>query len=398
MAIMNLLSGSVEVQITSGDITGCLSALAAAGVILQEIRYDTDLSFTATISPADSVKARRITEKRGDDCKIIHKTGWIFALKRLYKRAVLITGILFLMLLTIWIPRRIFFLQVEGNAQVNTQSILMSVQGNGVTFGCRRSQLRSDEIKNKIIEDIPQLDWVGITTEGCVATISVSEKKQHSDITSQDAPVSSIVASRDGIVESVTATKGTVLCKPGYAVYQGQILISGYEDLGRILKGGNAQGEVYAKTFYITEAISPRIYQCRTEILQKKTLWSLQIGKKFINFSKDSGISPTTCVKMYEERYLTLPGGFQLPVCLIRQDIVQYDLQEEALSAQFGQWMPAVMESYMKKQMLAGEIHYARDFSECLDDIFYMSSRYSCLEQIGIRKIEESWKDYGKDS
>lgn len=398
MGLLHFISGKIRVQITSGDISGCLSAVTGAGIILHQIDYQSDLCFMATISPADIFKLRLITDRRGEDCKIIYKNGVIFALKHLYKRAVLLAGICILIALTLWIPRRILFVEVEGNRLVNEKNILLSAQNNGVCFGAVRSELRSDEIKNKIIEDIPQLDWVGITTQGCVATIVVSEPKANSEQIEEDTLVSSIIASRDGIVESVTSTKGTALCKPGYAVYEGQVLISGYEDLGRVLKGLNAQGEIYAKTFYITQSISPRVYQQRGEILDAKTLWSLQIGKKFINFAKDSGISPTTCVKMYKQRYLTLPGGFQLPVCLIRQEVIQYDLQEIELSEESYGWMSYAMESYLKKQMLAGDITSQQNYTECLDDIFYMCNRYACLEQIGIRKIEESLKNYGKDS
>ena len=398
MRLLKNISGIVRLKITSGDISGSLSAITAAGIILHEIVYDTDLCIIAMVTASDYWKICKLIDKRGDKCEVISKSGFVFFCRQLYRRTALIFGICLLIVLTIWIPRRIFFIQIEGNKTVNQKSILLSAQNNGVRFGCLRSELRSDEIKNKIIEDIPMLDWVGITTRGCVATVHVSEKQTYTELTEDDCIVSSIVATRDGIVDHVTATKGTVLCKPGSAVYEGQILISGYEDCGRILKGSNAQGEVYAKTFYVTEAISPREYQQRTEISETKSFWTLQIGKKFINFSKDSGISPTTCVKMYEERYLTLPGGFELPVCLIRQYVIEYDTQEEILSAESARWMSSAMETFIRNQMIAGDILSGRDYSECLDDIFYMSSRYACFEQIGIRKIEESWKEYGKDS
>ena len=398
MRLSNMFWGSVRLEITSGDISGSLSAITASGIILTEIEYLSDLCFTATLSVSDYKKIRKITTKRGEKCRIIYRQGFLFLFRHLHRRTVCILGILFLMLLTVWIPRRILFIQVEGNDHVSLQSILNSAQSNGVYFGCIRSELRSDEIKNKIIEDIPQLDWVGITTQGCVATIRVSEKQISPDQPDENTIVSSIVAVRDGIVESVTSTKGTILCKSGCAVYEGQTLISGYEDCGRILKGFNAQGEVYANTFYNLEAISPRIYQKRTELQNQTTVWSLQIGKKFINFAKDSGISPISCVKIYEEKYLTLPGGFQLPVCLIRQDVISYDLQENIMPADSALWMTASLKSYLQQQMLAGEITFCRDSTECLDKLFYMNSRFSCIEQIGVRKIEESWKDYGKDS
>ena len=99
---------------------------------------------------------------------------------------------------------------------------------------------------------------------------------------------------------------------------------------------------------------------------------------------------------MYSKRYVTLPGGFQLPICLIRQDIIRYHMEEEN---QFDStWMTAAVNSYLDSQMLAGEILSAWETTERLDQIFYINSRYACMEQIGVRKIEESMIDYGKNS
>ena len=61
-------------------------------------------------------------------------------------------------------------------------------------------------------------------------------------------------------------------------------------------------------------------------------------------------------------------------------------------------WMSSAMNSYLNSQMHAGEVISAREATERLDHIFYINSRYSCMEQIGVRKIEESLIDYGKNS
>ncbi len=392
------LTGAARLRVTSGDASGTLFALTKAGIILKDVDYESDICFIFSVSGKDFHKTEKILSRRGDSCELLHQEGGVVFLNRLRKRFALLTGILFLFILTIWIPRRVFFIEIVGNNTVDDSKILHSAEENGVTFGCVRSELRSDMIKNKIIEDIPELDWVGVTTQGCVATIQVSEKMAKPDSNETQSLVSSLVASQDGIVESVTSTSGKILCKPGQAVYKGQMLISGYEDFGLVLKGCNAEGEVFAKTFHCIDGISPRLYGYRTEIMEKKTAWSLRVGKKLIKFMKDSGISPTSCVKMYSEYYLTLPGGFQLPVCLIRQEYIDYDLQDENEPENSCLWISSALESYLHKQMIAGEILSSREFAECLDDMFYISGRYACLEQIGQRKIEETLKDYGKNS
>ena len=196
MRFLKNIYGNLRLKITSGDIFGSLSAITAAGIVLQEIVYDTDLCFAATIAASDYLKICRLAEKRGDKTEVISRKGLVFYYSQIYKRTALILGIGLLIFLTLWIPRRIFFIQVEGNGLISSKSILLSAQSNGVYFGCVRSELRSDEIKMKIIEDIPELEWVGITTQGCVATIRVTEKKSYSNLRENDSIVSSIVAAR----------------------------------------------------------------------------------------------------------------------------------------------------------------------------------------------------------
>ena len=65
----------------------------------------------------------------------------------------------------------------------------------------------------------------------------------------KSAGVGSIVASRDGVITSITTTKGTPLCKAGQAVKAGQILISGYTDCGISIRADPAEGEVFAETY-----------------------------------------------------------------------------------------------------------------------------------------------------
>ena len=36
--------------------------------------------------------------------------------------------------------------------------------------------IRSEKVKNSLLQRIPQLQWAGINTDGCVAVISVREK------------------------------------------------------------------------------------------------------------------------------------------------------------------------------------------------------------------------------
>ena len=79
-----------------------------------------------------------------------------------------------------------------------------------------------------------------MNTRGCVAVISVRERPEEAQV-DRPGTVSAVTAAQDGIIERVTVTNGTALCRPGQAVRAGETLISGYTDCGRTIRAGRAE-------------------------------------------------------------------------------------------------------------------------------------------------------------
>ena len=206
-----------------------------------------------------------------------------------------------------WLPSRVLFVQIEGNTHVESRRILESAARCGIAFGASRREIRSEKIKNALIECIPELSWVGVNTYGCTAVISVRERVKESD-TENIHGVSSIVASCDGVIRQITVLQGNRVCSVGQAVTKGQVLISGYTDCGISIQATAAKGEVFAETSRSVTAIFPRVCMQRGEKQCIEQKYAVIIGKKRINFSNSSGILGTSCVKMYTEKYLTLPS------------------------------------------------------------------------------------------
>ena len=242
-----------------------------------------------------------------------------------------------------------------------------------------------------MLEAVPDLEWVGITTSGCVATIEIRENiKQNPN----NAIFGSIVADCDGIIKSVTATKGKALCKTGDAVKKGQVLVSGYEDCGLAIRYTGAEGEVYAETYRVISLKTPSVLYQRQNIKEEKKDFSLRIGKNLIKFSKDSGISPSGCVKMYKERFITLPGGFQLPISFVQEHYLFYSTEEIILPEETFAWMEQSADFALQSLIQSGV--KMRKYTEiiCLDNCAILRGVYLCTEQIGKYRYEE-FPDYG---
>ena len=397
MEVIKPFKKNIRVKITSADITGFLKAATGHNLILQDIVSDDDLTIQVTITGAEYKKLTKIAQKRGDHCRPVRKWGVGWSFSRIKNRWLLIVGILFFVALTVFVPSRLFFFDVKGNNTVPKRWILEKAEQSGLQFGCLRSGVKSERIKNNLLLQIPELDWVGVTTAGCVATIEVKEKPAVEHTQMSRFAVGHIVAACDGVVEQMTVTNGMALCKPGQAVSRGQILISGFQDCGIIIKATEAEGEVFAKTFHPLQMVTPVLTDVRREKIYSERKYFIQIGKKLINFAKDSGISPYGCVKMYNRKYLTLPGGFELPVALICEEQIYYETEciDTPLTCE---WLDEAAKQYVLSQMSAGQILTAHTQTAENENLYTIIGAYACREQIGENRIEEILKTDGKDS
>lgn len=397
MGMWQSFAGTVSISITSADIPGALKSITDRNIFLKDVRYISDLSVSATVYRKDYKRVEKLLSGRGDRCDMSGRRGIVWSVRQVQRRPVLLIGIIILTALTVYVPSKVFFIQVKGNETVSSDRIIQTAYNNGLSFGSNRANIRNEQLKNCLLEEIPELDWVGITSSGCVATIEVREnltKKMEEPI----SRVSSLVAACDGVVESVTVTNGAPLCKPGQAVRRGQVLISGYQDHGLLIKATNAKGEIFAKTNRYLQVISPAVSNVRGAVERVSTKFSLQIGKNQINFFKDSGISPAGCVKMYEKKYLMLPGGFQLPVAFITEKTYYYHSQPVSDTISSFSWAEEFADQYILNQMIAGEVISKDQTWDTVGDLFVFSGEYACREQIGQKRIEESLKHNGENS
>ena len=314
----------------------------------------------------------------------------------LYQRPVLILGLIALAALTLFLPTRVLFVRVEGNHLLSQREILDSAADCGIRMGVSGSSIRSEQVKNRLLQEMPLLQWVGVNTRGCVAVISVRERSTE-EAMPHEPMISSMVAARDGIIASCTATRGSLLCSPGQAVSAGDVLISGYTNCGIVLRAGSAAGEIYARTLHKVTVAAPLDWE-ETDgngITEEKI--TLIIGKKRINFYKDSGILGTTCDKMSTVNYITLPGGFTLPVALVTEVWRSYECRTEfADEARAERILYSFARTYLNQQMLAGRILQKEELISVTDSSFQLTGHYACLEMIGRERSEETLEHYGK--
>lgn len=396
MGFWKSLSGLYFIEIVSAAPAQTLTAINNMGIILLDITYTDDLRVRGYVFRRDFRALRNFIDRRGEELNVIKKLGAYWTARNFYKRPILAIGMLLFLVLALYLPTRVLFIRVDGNENVPTKLIIEKAQLCGIEFGASRRAVRSEMTKNELLSAIPELQWVGVNTSGCVAVISVEERSTPDQAPHRD-DVCSIVASRDGIISDMIVFRGNGLCKVGQAVKKGEVLVSGYTDCGISIRAERAEAEITAFTTRQVDTVTPATYSCRGEAARTKTRYSLRVGKNIINFCKDSGISDATCVKIHKEYCLTLPGGFQLPVSVLVDELFYYNYPDTAMreSDQF-EWMKTASAQYLLEQMLSGKILDSTIQDQSDGEVFRQRGIYVCSEIIGQIRSEEILQGNGK--
>lgn len=383
MKLLRFLQGTVQVSLTSGDIENTLRTAADTGILMENIKLADALTAYFIVTQRDYRRLINMPGIEKNQIKILKIAGFPGKLTRLFRRPILLTGSLGILAFFLFIPTRTLFMEVEGRTTVPEKIIKSVAEEKGLCFGIRRKSIRNETVKNALLAELPQLSWAGVNTRGCRAIITVKEKNsgkvEAKEVTGRD-----ILAAYDGVIESCTTLRGTPLCHPGDVVSKDQILISGLEDHGNVLKACFPEGEIIGKTRHDLMAIIPGQMQYRNSEIKKIRQWGIRIGKKYIKFPQNSGISNAACGRMYEEYCVILPGDYSLPISLVADTYTVSQMKKNSVSETDAvKILENVTESYLTGLMLGGSILKTDVSVTSGNGVFSLLGEYHCREELG---------------
>jgi len=384
----NLFSDMLMVSVTSAAPEHTLNAIIRQEISISGLVQCNDLTYRFSIRRQDLSRLDALIRRLDGKLEILQNYGICRFFRRLRHRPVLVSLIAFLLTSAVFLPTRVLFVRVEGNQILPARQILDAAENCGVRFGASRKLVRSEKVKNALLEQLPKLQWSGVNTRGCTAVISVRERSEESD--QQRKEFSNLIASQDGYILSQVVLRGTPMVIPGESVTKGQLLISGYTDCGICIRTGRAEGEVLAQTSRNLAAITPKTTGTIGEITDRKYKISLLLRKKRINLWKDSRISDTGCGRMYEEYYVSLPGGFRLPIAICIDQYLEYRIAESAILEEDAmKQLQSFSDRYLLQQTVAGQVLKKQQQLLEANGCYMLKSRYICTEMIGKEQEEQ---------
>ena len=93
---------------------------------------------------------------------------------------------------------------------------------------------------------------------------------------------------------------------------------------------------------------------------------------------------------MYEEYYITLPGGFRLPVSLVKETVVVSKLESVPAQQETAEErMEDYAARYLQQHMISGQIVSQKRLFFAENGMLVMKGEYLCTEMIGRRRQEK---------
>lgn len=225
---------------------------------------------------------RQICGRTKTRVRIVKKQGLPFITKKAVKRKGALIGLLAVIAIIWYTTGHIMGITVFGNERISTETVLEHLERSGIALGKTTSGIDTDKIRNRMMIDLNDLAWIGINVSGSRVYVEVVERIEKEMGVDMESPCH-LVATRDGIIESLKIRNGQTMVKENAGVREGDVLVSGIVD--NPVSGFNyvhAYGEVYAITEYKKTAEYPLEYIENSYTGKSKKRYTVKILDKEI--------------------------------------------------------------------------------------------------------------------
>ena len=331
--LWHYLKGYVIIVVSGFSIEKFINICTKRQILLWDMERLDGAAVRMKMSIRGFKTARSAARKARVRVRIHEKKGIPYIFTRYRKRRGFLLGILAFALLIYLMTSIIWSIEITGNTQVSTNTLVEQLNDMGIYRGAVKRFIDPKRLADTFMLNNRQLSWVGVDIRGTKLYISVKEGIQPPKVVDDDKPCH-VVSTRDGIILSIQAKNGLAMVKPGDTVVKGQMLISGnmesiHPEFGS--KQIHAMGEVIARTWYEIKKEVPvkKVIRKRTgrewnkySVYFLDFLIPLPSGKNpWQNF--DSGIFDKT---------LVIADKFRLPMGLTIQRFFEVEEEELVLS------------------------------------------------------------------
>lgn len=283
------------------------------GFIFQDLKRINGTLIEASVSIKEYKEVCKIAKKNRCIIKIYQKKGIPFFIKKYRKRKIFFITLLFLSSTIFVLSKFIWNIEIKGTSSISQDEILSIVNEEGLKIGKTKSSINEETIVNKIRSKRSDVSWVGIKIVGTNAIIEIVEADKVPEVIDENMHCD-IVASKDGVIEHVSAQNGIPKVKKGDEVSKGDILISGtiegkYTESRFVHSNGNVLAKVYyseKEKVYYKQKVEKRTGNTEKKYAIVINNFVINLYKKLSKFEIYDTISAEKKMKISSQIYLPI--------------------------------------------------------------------------------------------
>ena len=171
--IVNRLQGQVRIRVETPFPERVLNLCGARNLAFWDMEWESETAFTCRLNRRDYYALRRAVKQLDCRLTVVRKEGVPFFLGRFRRRHALLAGLALCSALLFFGSFFIWDFTVEGNQRVTDEEILRALQRQGVGIGTFGISLDTEDIRNHVLLEIPELLWITVNVSGCRAYVEV---------------------------------------------------------------------------------------------------------------------------------------------------------------------------------------------------------------------------------
>ncbi len=283
--LMALLRGYVVIRLKAANSEKVLNLLRKKGIRMWDVEKKED-GIKLKISYEDYKKYEGIIKET--KMETVNKKGLSLKLGKLKVRKGFLAGLLILLVCLYVLSSLVWNVEVVGTNSITARNIINVLEQNNITMPIAHSSLQPKKIETLIYSNFEKFKFVEVYIEGSNLIIFVKEKKPEKAEIKSNEP-SSIISSKNAIINKVIAKSGQPMVKEGDVVYEGQTLVMG------MVKNKNSEdfmmvpseGTIYGKTYYNFEMKEEKLKNFEVATNKSKNVYYLQINGNSIKIIGD---------------------------------------------------------------------------------------------------------------
>lgn len=384
MSLLNRLRGQVRLRVECAFPERVLNLCGVRDLAFWDLEWENAAAFTCRMSRRDFHALSRAAERLECTLTVVGREGAPFFLGRFRHRQALVVGMVGLGLGLFLGSFFVWDYQITGNETVPEERILRVLEQCGVGIGSFGLALDGEDIRNQVLLEIPELSWVAVNVSGCRAEVQVRERVEPPELLDETTP-SNVVARRSGLVLEIRDWNGMAAVQPGTAVTEGQLLISGVEDLdtlgARVLAG---MGSVQARTWHTLTTQIPLAGLEKRYTGRETGTAALVFGRHRIKFFSNGSIEGGNYDKITTRSPWSLLG-VPLPVTWVRERYRFYETVPAELDPARAEAMGDRILTEQLEALVApyGTVTSTLCTSRLRGDALEVTLSAECVEEIG---------------